>query len=65
MRDMSFYLDGLVWTQWERKGIVSQRLHVPGWEDNQVAPTLSEEMEAGRKGRIVGEADREGAVSRM
>lgn len=39
MRDMSFYLDGLVWTQWERKCIVSHRLHVPGWEDNQMAPT--------------------------
>jgi hypothetical protein len=43
----------LVWPQWERICLASQRLNVPGWGDTQGEPTHSEEKERKDDGRTV------------
>ena len=53
----------LVWPQWERKHLASQRLEVPGWGDTQ-GDLLRGKGEGGG-GSIVGGANQEGAVSGM
>ena len=49
----------LVWLQWERKCLVSQRFKVPEWGDTQRGPHLLRGEGEGHKGRIEGENDRE------
>jgi len=40
-------------------------MNVPGWEDNQVAPTTQRRRGGWHRGRIVGEANWEEAMSWM
>ena len=59
------FLADLVWPQWEKMCLASQRLDVPGWGESKGIPTYSEEKGRGNGGRVVGEGDREGAVRQM
>jgi hypothetical protein len=50
----------LVWPQWERKHLASQRLEVPKWGETQRDLHHSEEKGKGDGGRIAGGGDQEG-----
>jgi hypothetical protein len=62
---MFFYLGSLVWPQWERKHLVSQRLEVSESGDTQEEGCLLRERGRKDEGRIVGGIHWEGAVIRM
>ena len=55
-----FELGCLVWPQWERKHLASQRLEVPKWGETQRDLHHSEEKGKGDGGRIAGGGDQEG-----
>ena len=44
--------DHLVWPQWERMGLILQKLHEPGWEDTLGRPHLLREVERAYRERI-------------
>ena len=54
---MFFYLGSLVWPQWERKHLVSQRLEVSESGDTQEEGCLLRERGRKDEGRIVEEGD--------
>jgi hypothetical protein len=60
---MFFYLGCLIWPQWERKCLASQRLEVPWRGDNQRDSTFSGEKGREDQGRIVGRVTKKGAMS--
>jgi hypothetical protein len=65
---MFFQLGCLVWPQWERKHLASQRHEVAGWGDVQGdlhLPKWEGEKEEGRRGILEGDDLGVGAVSRM